>query len=332
MRWLLSLVLLFSSMAFGGASKWIEFQLDRGHITIPIKVLGQSGRAVLDSGANINGINSQFVLANKNEFTPSGKVEIAGVFGRSQRSTYNSVPVELYGVNVELDNMVEIRDFKSLVLLGQDFFAQMVMQIDYPNKRMRMIEHGSINLKKLKNIDMRLNKRIGMPIVKTRLNDEKNIWVLMDTGSTGGLFIERMVAHSAGWLDEYRVEKGLVSGIVETNVVENFHLPEVQFGPFGIKNVSTTVVADGHSVKPISKSASIVGSHRRSKSVKGIVGYEVLKHFVLTVDYKHGRMHVGLPEDLSATAAVSAAASVNASVDESVKSSLSSYANASAAR
>lgn len=91
-----------------------------------------------------------WILANHDEFTPSGKVEIAGVFGQPQSHTNNKVPVELYGINVEFDDLVEIRDVKSLVLLGQDFFAQIVMQIGYPNKRVSMIEHGSINLKKMK--------------------------------------------------------------------------------------------------------------------------------------------------------------------------------------
>lgn len=299
MRWLFIIVIFFSSVAFGGVTQWLPFRIDNGHITIPIKVYGQAGRAMLDSGAAINGINSLFVIANEDKFTPGGKVEIEGVFGRAHRSTYNKVQIELYGVDVEINNMIEMRDFNSLVLLGRDFFQTMVLQIDYPNKRLRMIDHSSINLKKLKNIDMRLNKKLGMPIVKTRLNDEKNIWVLLDTGSTGGLIIERFLAKSAGWLDEYRVEQGATRGVTETNATENFHLPEVQFGPFGIENVLTTVVADGEVMKPLSKATAVTGSHLRSKSVKGIVGYEVLKHFVLTIDYKNGRMHVGLPEDLT---------------------------------
>ncbi|MFT6434934.1 MAG: hypothetical protein ACJAVI_002985 [Candidatus Azotimanducaceae bacterium] len=300
MRWLFIIALLVTSSAVAGVTQWLPFQIDNGHITIPVKVHGQAGRAMLDSGAGINGINSLFVIANEDKFTPGGKVEIEGVFGRAHRSTYNKVPVELYGVDVEIDNMVEMRNFDSLVLLGRAFFQTMVMQIDYPNKRLRMIDHDSINLKKLKNIDMRINRKLGMPIVKTRLNDEKNIWVLLDTGSTGGLIIERFLAKSAGWLDKYQVEKGAVRGVAETNATDNFQLPEVQFGPFGIENVLTTVVADGEVMKPLSKATSVTGSHIRSKSVKGIVGYEVLKHFVLTVDYKHGRMHVGLPEDPTA--------------------------------
>ena len=163
-------------------TEWVPFRIDAGHMTIPIKVHGQAGRAMLDSGSDINGINAQFVLANEDKFTQGGKIALEGVFGRVYRATCNKVPVELCGADVEIDNMVEIRDFNSLVLLGKVFFRQMVLQIDYPNKRSRMIEHVSINLKKLKNIDMRFNKQLGRPIVKTRLNDEKNIWVIRDTG------------------------------------------------------------------------------------------------------------------------------------------------------
>ena len=98
------------------------------------------------------------------------------------------------------------------------------------------------------------------------------------------------------------MEKGLAFGAFESNETENFHLPEVQLGPFRIENVRTTVVADGEVMNPLSKATAVTGTHIMSKNVKGIVGYEVLKHFVLTIDYKNGRMHVGLPEDLSAKA------------------------------
>ena len=298
MRGLFILFLFFSGPAFGGATQWLEFRIDDGHITIPVKVHGQSGRALLDSGASVNGINSLFVLANEEKFTTATKVQVEGVFGRAYRNTYNNVPVELYGAEVEIDNLIEMRNFGALMLLGNVFFKQMVLQIDYPNKRLRMVEHGSINLKKLKNINMKINKKLGMPIVKIRLNDEKNIWVLLDTGSTGGLIIERFLAKSAGWLDEFNVEQGVVRGVVETNNTDNFFLPEIKFGPFDLQNVRTTVVADGTVMKPISSRVTATGSHIRSKNVKGIVGYEVLKHFVLTIDYKNGKMHVGLPEEL----------------------------------
>lgn len=73
-------------------------------------------------------------------------------------------------------------------------------------------------------------------------------------------------------------------------------------GGLFIEHVFTTIVVDHNSLKPITKSTSLIGPHIRSKNVKLIVGYEVLKHFVLTVDYKQGRMRVGLPENLSANA------------------------------
>jgi len=301
MHWLFILLVVVSGSAFAGATQWVDFELDQGYITIPIKVHGQAGRAMLDSGANINGINSDFVLANPDKFSQSGKIEVEGAFGKSKRSTYNNVPVELYGAEFRLDSMVEMRDFKPLVLLGNAFFNLNIVQLDYPNQRLRLIDRDSVNLQKLKNIDMKVDKRLQMPIVKIRLNKEKTIWALLDTGNTGGMFVERYVVKRTDWLEKYPAGGGTFDGVTKTATVENFYLPEIQFGPFGIENVLTTVAAEGESFIPVSRSTAKTGSHIKSKNVKGIVGYEVFKHFVLTIDYKTGRMHIGIPDDLSAT-------------------------------
>ena len=36
---------------------------------------------------------------------------------------------------------------------------------------------------------------------------------------------------------------------------------------------------------------------RRGKPEDGILGYDVLKHFVLTVDFKDYLLHLGTPEE-----------------------------------
>lgn len=37
-------------------------------------------------------------------------------------------------------------------------------------------------------------------------------------------------------------------------------------------------------------------SRLKSKKVRGILGYDVLKHFILTVDYAEGLGHIAIPE------------------------------------
>ena len=55
------------------------------------------------------------------------------------------------------------------LLLGAGFLEQFVMQIDYPNKRIRFVTHGTLKMSKLQNIDFQLQKGSAMPIVKISL-------------------------------------------------------------------------------------------------------------------------------------------------------------------
>ena len=78
--------------------------------------------------------------------------------------------------------------------------------------------------------------------------------------------------------------------MLEKGLQDSFTLSEMSFGPFVLENISISVPAEG-------QNENFSTTYGYGKSIKGILGYDVLKHFVLTIDYKTGYMHVGLPED-----------------------------------
>ena len=45
---------------------------------------------------------------------------------------------------------------------------------------------------------MTAHQETGMPIDKVNLSNEKNVWLLLDTGNSGGLFLKRSIATSNG--------------------------------------------------------------------------------------------------------------------------------------
>lgn len=65
------------------------------------------------------------------------------------------------------------------LLLGAGLLEKFIFQIDYPNNRLRLFERDSIDLAKLKNIDMQIDRGTGQPIVKVELNGEKNAWLFL---------------------------------------------------------------------------------------------------------------------------------------------------------
>jgi predicted aspartyl protease len=293
--------ILFSEHALAGISEWVDMQIDSGHLYVDVEIAGIPGKALIDTGANINAINGRFLEANKLDYPRGRSVEISGVFGTSNRFTYLNVPVNVFGADIEFKGLVDL-DLGSgdtLLIIGAGFLELFIFQFDYPNNRMRFITRDSLNLKKVKNIESRRDPAGGAPIVKVRLNDERDLWLLLDTGSNGGVLLDRSVAERYEWLDRYPSESTIYAGVTTTGRMQRFNLPSMMFAGFKVENVIVSVPAEGQELTLFEakvRTGSAV-ARRRSKSL-GLLGYDVLKHFVVTIDYKAGHIHIALGDEV----------------------------------
>jgi len=293
----LILSLLLPCSAAAGVTEWIDIELESGHIKIPVKVAGIDTYAILDTGAQRNGLNQAFITKHGLSFPKGGKVRVKGVYGKEKRSSLNNVPVNLFGVDMSLDGLVglSLGYHTNGLLLGAGFFENFITQIDYPNSRMRLLTRDALEMKRLNNIKLRKQKGSGQPIVKVTLNGEKSAWLLLDTGNAGGILLKRNVAQQNGWLEDHEVTSRTSSGANTTGVLDSFRLPELEFGPFTLSNVEVSVPAEGETANLVTQ-YSETGTHIKGKKVQGLLGYDVLKHFVLTIDYRKGYAHIGVPE------------------------------------
>jgi hypothetical protein len=299
MKLLFSLLFsVFTLNCAAGVTDWIDFKLEGGHIKIPVTVAGIETYAMLDTGAQVNAINKAFVNKNKLDLDKGSKTKIKGVFGTERKTTFNNVPISFFGMESELDKLVQINlGFHTTGLLfGAGFFDKFVVQLDYPNKKMRLISHDSVAVKDFKNIEVQRQKGTGMPIVKIRLPDDEHLWLLLDTGNSGGMLVDRQVARGKGWLEDVDSSTSLSMGANSVAVTESFRIPSLGFGPFEMENVLVTIPAEGESFQ-LKSQHQRAGSRIKGKKVQGIIGYDVLKHFLITIDYKKGLAHVGLPDE-----------------------------------
>lgn len=289
--------LLFTLECAAGVTEWIDFNLDGGHVKIPATIAGIDTYAILDTGAQINAINEAFMAKHDLTFDQGGKIRIKGVFGVDNKATFNNVPISFFGIETELDKLVEISfgHHTTGLLFGSGFFNKFVTQLDYPNKKMRLISQDSVDVAKLENIEVQSQKGTGMPIVKIGLPNDKHLWLLFDTGNAGGMVVGRKVARKMGWLDELDSQATLSMGVNTIVETESFSIPSLKFGPFELENVLVTIPAEGKS-SYLESQYQKRGSRIKGKKVQGIIGYDVLKHFLITIDYKGGYAHIGLPE------------------------------------
>jgi len=136
----LTFILAAALMTAGFQAKavWVPFKLKNNHIFIDLTIAGQSAEAMLDTGANIHMINQSFVDEFGEDFTRTGSVQVQGVNGKQKLPLYNQIPINVFGSEFELNKVVggQLGDID--MLFGSSFFKKIIVQIDYPNSKIRL--------------------------------------------------------------------------------------------------------------------------------------------------------------------------------------------------
>ncbi|WP_414829776.1 signal protein PDZ [Alteromonas sp. H39] len=295
--------LAVSSHANAGATDWMPFTVDDGHILVDITMAGHPVKAILDTGAEHNGVSHAFIEHYKPDFVRAGRTRIKGPFGEDIRDRYNAVDVKIFGVDLELDKLVDL-DFGSpdhALLLGAGFFDDFITQVDYPNQRIRLIDRDSINIAEYRNVRVEQDAKSYMLLVNVTLNKQEDVWLILDTGLNGGIMVERRIARNNNWLDgNFKTVTTDSVGVARDQDIESFLLPSVILGPYEVENVIVSTPIEGQDlhINTDVGAKEQTGTRIRGNQVSGLLGYDVLKHFVLTIDYERGYLHIGLPEDI----------------------------------
>lgn len=295
---LLSVLIFCSSSVFAGISQWIQFDDRRGHVEIPVTLNGVAARAILDSGASGNGISEHFLVEHIGNYGKGKSIIVRGVYGDRRVNLVNNIQVDMFGSEFRLDQLMPLAIGSMDLLIGLPFFENYIIQIDYPNSRLRLIDHDSLDLKKVANVKMKRERGSQHPLVRVNLNDETTPWVILDTGNNSGLLMPRKEAKRKDWLERFGTEDSLGVGVnARISRNERFNLPTLGIGPYTLENVIITVPAEGQ-VTTVGERPSH-GSRRdlTKKSSKGILGYDVLKHFIVTIDFRRSRLHIELPPE-----------------------------------
>lgn len=297
MKYAMAILLILAPLKlFAAASEWVDFTLHNGHIYLPMTIEGIETHALLDSGSQVHAINKAFVNKNDLDLPTGARVRVQGVHDVEERTKYNNVPVKLLGSEFELDNVIEINigHHSNGMLLGAPFFYPFIIQIDYPEKKIRLLTRDSVDMYETANVKSLVNRENGMPIAEIKING-KTFWFLVDTGSNIGIFMERRFAAQVGLTDKVESSRSS-SGANGSGVQEFANANTVQFGPFEIADVKVSFPAPGETTN-LESQFSKTGSRIKGKRIVGIVGYELLQYFLLTMEYKTGKIHAYLPPE-----------------------------------
>ncbi|MEC7380504.1 MAG: aspartyl protease family protein [Pseudomonadota bacterium] len=201
----------------------------------------------------------------------------------------------MFGFDTELQDVADLNLGRPELelILGAGFLRQFIVQFDYPNQRMRLLTRDMADMKKLSNVKSKPDQETGSVLAKVRLNDEHNTWLMVDTGATGSTLLDRGIATKRGWLNKFPNEVVLGRGVISAGQLERFRLPSLKIGDFEIADTLVSVPAAGQKLELFRKETRTGSNLKRIQSKsKGILGYDVLKHFVVTIDYRIGKVHL----------------------------------------
>ena len=285
----------FHGQASPPAEGWIPIDFQQGKLLVKTSVAGIDGYSMIDSGATGSAINERFLARHSLTLKPSGFARVGGIVERKRRRLYRNIPVKILGVDTEFSKLVEISLAREDIqfVLGADFLGLAVFRFDYPRQRMRLLDRKSVNLRQLSNVKSRIDDACNDIIAKVRLNNEQNVWLKVDTGAHSGLLLERSVATRNNWLKSNPSQTVSVSGVNAASTMQQFRIPLVQIGDFEVLDVLTTVPAKGEKIELFRREKRTGSNLSRSRSkAKGSLGHDLLKHCILTCDYRSGKIHL----------------------------------------
>ena len=281
--------------ATAAASEWLPMKVDNGKILVASSFANIDGYSVIDTGSNWSAINTRFIEKYNLALNPSGKTQSSGFFQNRETNFYQDVPATLLNTELRFDYLGEVtmRSENTQLLVGGDFLQHFIVQFDYPNQRMRWLTRDALDLDKISNVPSRVDKHTNSVIAKVRLNNEQDLWVTVDTGATSGLWINRSLAARRGWLKKHNAKTALARGANAAGEIEQFRLPKVQIGDFETTNTLVSVPASGQQQELFSRTTRPGSKMLRSKGkARGLLGWDALKDFVVTIDYRIGKLHL----------------------------------------
>lgn len=297
--------------AQANVTEWIDFKFTGSAIQIPVTIGGVEALATIDSKAKSNYLSEEFAAKHQDKFKKTGVILFKDQFGERNVSVYQEVKVHIFGADLPFSDIIAQPSPFADLTLGIPFFRQNIIQIDFPSKKLRLISRDKLDMKKIANMEMRpeVNAKAqsvtGQQSIKK--NDESNRavkvvvsgkekWLTLDTAAPAGVMMARATADKMELLAQpYSGDlKALQQNF--TSPADLYSLSSVKVGPFEMENVLLAVEPEGGKrlIAPAMRQAKTGTLISREVLSDGVLGLEVLQHFIVTLDYTDSLINVSV--------------------------------------
>lgn len=269
----------------GKGSVDVPFQFTELHIYLPLTIGGKTKLWVLDSGAGASVIEAGF--AQEIGLQTQGKITGQGATSTVDVSFAQMPPFELNGLSFDSQKVVAIdlndifrktSGFEIGGILGYDFLSRLVTKVDYARQMLTFFDPDSFRYAgNGKTLDAPLKKNNMLQVPLTVDKRYSGPWNL-DLGASGLDFFYPY-AEENGLLGRPGIRRrAFGAGGVETRTTVQFGT--VEFAGFALPKPQVGI--------PREKGTGVFSS----REITGNAGNELFRHFILYLDYKHGRVIV----------------------------------------
>jgi predicted aspartyl protease len=262
---------------------WYPFEIIHNRVNVPIKINGADTTAMFDTGASVAFVDEEFAKAHGVRVSEANKAEVRGAHSTQSVPLAREVPVELFGARIPLRNVPAGKLGDAKIIIGLNVLRAFVLQIDFASSRIRFASHSAARLDETANVEMRRERSTDLPAVRATVDGEP-MWLMLDTGLSGPLQLKTAFVEDRGWekvTDSYTTD---VHG--KARASEIYRVPLLQLGPYDLRGVRAIVQAKGHI------SRQDVRREDMGVRTSGILGAEVLRQFVVTMDLKARKLHL----------------------------------------
>jgi len=270
-----------SQPAFGQSENCESLIQQQGIVSIPMQTGGRPTVAVLNTGVLPIGISRMLAqdLSLDVEAVPARNILWSAIPVISGQ--VSDVPVRIFNQDLQIEQMYVMDNPARFVYLSLLMFDDFIMQVNMPESRLCFLNRSALDLREANNIEMKMsNGRIALFI---SINQANPVWLELQLEYPGAVRLNRDAAIELGLIDAASTD---TSGIADS----------LMFGPYELGNIALAYPPVGEA--PGGELARLQQMARRGGGgveTSGVLGYEILKHFVVTMDIDRERMHVFVP-------------------------------------
>jgi len=271
---------------------WLSFAPDQNRPAFQVTVNGEPTIAVIDSAISANAIST--TLAERAGIKASRRSLRLRDINRGQdvpMSESFKLGLSHEGPEIEIDEAVMMPTGADVgVVFGRPLLNLFIVQIDYPNRQLRLLPRGAAEFSG--NLKVRRGRH-NQPMIEAKLDGEK-VWMDLDTSNPGYCKMNHRAVEKQGWA-AHGIESDQAGEFALRPDQRVLEFNKLEIGPYAINKLIASWVPEGEVADEIRRQHHGAGRSVDKTGADGILGYDVLRNFVVTMNMAEDEVHMFAP-------------------------------------